>query len=298
MPRSDGRSYRISGLAPDWCAGDDQGVGHGRPNRRADDRDVASQRRPTRAGRRRGACCSRSTFAARGGDTPPIPDRRAATAAPACGGSSMKPVRIALLGAGLIGREHAPMIAANPRTRGPSSSASPTWHPLHANSRPDSARRCATTTSRCSMRPRRTRRSSRCRTRCTWTRGSPACRAGSRCWSRSRPHAGCDAAGARRRGRRRADPGPTQPAPRAGDPGRAPGHPPGRPRAVGRGRRPLRASRASCYAAQLDNWVDVVRGKAELVVSGRQGALTLAVALAIATAITEACIVHVAAVHA
>jgi len=59
-------------------------------------------------------------------------------------------------------------------------------------------------------------------------------------------------------------------------------------------RRRLRAARASCYAAQLGNLVNVVRGQAQPVVSGREGALTLAATLAIATAIAEKRTVRVA----
>lgn len=52
-------------------------------------------------------------------------------------------------------------------------------------------------------------------------------------------------------------------------------------------RRRVAAARASCYVAQLDNLVDVARGRAEPVVTGREGAATLAATLAIATAIAE-----------
>lgn len=51
---------------------------------------------------------------------------------------------------------------------------------------------------------------------------------------------------------------------------------------------------SSCYVAQLDNLVDVVRGAAEPVVTGRDGLRTLAVTLAIARAIAEERSVHVA----
>jgi len=59
-------------------------------------------------------------------------------------------------------------------------------------------------------------------------------------------------------------------------------------------RRHLHAARTSCYVAQLDNLVAVARGEAEPVVSGRDGALTLAATLAIARAMAEERTVRVA----
>ncbi len=56
----------------------------------------------------------------------------------------------------------------------------------------------------------------------------------------------------------------------------------------------LVAERASCYEAQLANLVAVARGTAEPVVSGREGALTLAATLAVARAIAEGRSVDVA----
>lgn len=52
-------------------------------------------------------------------------------------------------------------------------------------------------------------------------------------------------------------------------------------------RRRLDADRMSCYAAQLENLVAVIRGEAEPVVSGREGTMTLAATLAIARSISE-----------
>jgi len=52
-------------------------------------------------------------------------------------------------------------------------------------------------------------------------------------------------------------------------------------------RRRLSQPVASCYIAQLENLVDVIRGTAAPVVSGREGALTLAATLAVARAIAE-----------
>ncbi len=49
----------------------------------------------------------------------------------------------------------------------------------------------------------------------------------------------------------------------------------------------LPASTASCYVAQLDNLVDVVRGEADPVVTGREGLRTLVTTLAIAQAVAE-----------
>ena len=56
----------------------------------------------------------------------------------------------------------------------------------------------------------------------------------------------------------------------------------------------LTAETASCYEAQLANLVGVARGTAGPVVSGREGALTLAATLAVACAITEGRSVDVA----
>ncbi len=58
--------------------------------------------------------------------------------------------------------------------------------------------------------------------------------------------------------------------------------------------RRLVAEVASCYEAQLANLVGVVRGGAEPVVSGREGALTLAATLAVALAVAEGRAVDVA----
>jgi predicted dehydrogenase len=52
-------------------------------------------------------------------------------------------------------------------------------------------------------------------------------------------------------------------------------------------RRHLHAARTSCYVAQLDNLVAVIRGEAQPVVSGRDGAMTLAATLAIGRAMVE-----------
>jgi len=52
-------------------------------------------------------------------------------------------------------------------------------------------------------------------------------------------------------------------------------------------RRHLAPERASCYVRQLDNLVAVIRGLAEPVVTGRDGAMTLAVTLAIERAARE-----------
>jgi predicted dehydrogenase len=60
------------------------------------------------------------------------------------------------------------------------------------------------------------------------------------------------------------------------------------------GRSRLPAEGASCYEAQLANLVGVVRGTAEPVVSGREGALTLAATLAVARAVAEGRSVDVA----
>jgi predicted dehydrogenase len=49
----------------------------------------------------------------------------------------------------------------------------------------------------------------------------------------------------------------------------------------------LPVERSSCYVAQLDNLVDVVRGEAEPVVTGREGLRTLATTLAIARAVAD-----------
>ena len=49
----------------------------------------------------------------------------------------------------------------------------------------------------------------------------------------------------------------------------------------------LEVGRESCYVAQLDNLVDVARGVAEPVVSGREGMRTLAATVAIARAVAE-----------
>lgn len=52
-------------------------------------------------------------------------------------------------------------------------------------------------------------------------------------------------------------------------------------------RRRLQVARASCYVAQLQNFVAVIRGEDTPIVSGREGARTLAATLAIARAIAE-----------
>ncbi|MSO96137.1 MAG: Gfo/Idh/MocA family oxidoreductase [Thermoleophilia bacterium] len=52
-------------------------------------------------------------------------------------------------------------------------------------------------------------------------------------------------------------------------------------------RRRLSAPVQSCYVAQLENLIDVIHGTADPVVSGREGAMTLAATLAVARAITE-----------
>jgi len=52
-------------------------------------------------------------------------------------------------------------------------------------------------------------------------------------------------------------------------------------------RRHLHAAHTSCYVAQLDNLIAVARGEAAPLVSGRDGALTLAATLAIARAMAE-----------
>jgi len=49
----------------------------------------------------------------------------------------------------------------------------------------------------------------------------------------------------------------------------------------------LHTDRSSCYVNQLDNFVGVIRGQAEPVVSGRDGMMTLATILAIARAAQE-----------
>lgn len=49
----------------------------------------------------------------------------------------------------------------------------------------------------------------------------------------------------------------------------------------------LSTDRSSCYVNQLDNFVAVVRGEAEPLVSGREGMMSLATILAIARAATE-----------
>lgn len=50
----------------------------------------------------------------------------------------------------------------------------------------------------------------------------------------------------------------------------------------------------SCYVAQLENLIDVIHGDAEPVVSGREGALTLAATLAVARAVSEGRAIDVA----
>ena len=52
-------------------------------------------------------------------------------------------------------------------------------------------------------------------------------------------------------------------------------------------RRRLSVGVESCYVAQLENLIDVIHGNADPVVSGREGALTLAATLAVARAIAE-----------
>lgn len=58
--------------------------------------------------------------------------------------------------------------------------------------------------------------------------------------------------------------------------------------------RRLSAPLRSCYVAQLENLLDVIQGEAEPVVTGREGALTLAATLAVARAISEGRAVDVA----
>lgn len=53
-------------------------------------------------------------------------------------------------------------------------------------------------------------------------------------------------------------------------------------------RRRLPADRTSCYVAQLENVIAVIRGEVQPVVSGREGAATLAATLAIARSVSEA----------
>lgn len=52
-------------------------------------------------------------------------------------------------------------------------------------------------------------------------------------------------------------------------------------------RRRLPAAPESCYVAQLENLIAVIRGEAQPVVSGREGAMTLAATLAIARAVAD-----------
>jgi predicted dehydrogenase len=59
-------------------------------------------------------------------------------------------------------------------------------------------------------------------------------------------------------------------------------------------RRRLSAPTHSCYVAQLENLIDVIQGTADPVVSGREGAMTLAATLAVARAVTEGRAVDVA----